>query len=78
MGLGFAKVIGKSIGKALKDVGLTVASVGALAGLTALATPEVLAPLVAVLPSMGGSLVLLVVPIVVKAAKDAIKHRDKI
>ena len=78
MGLGFVKVIGKSVGKALKDVGLTVASVGALAGLTALATPEVLAPLVAVLPSAGGSILLLAVPILVKVVKDAIKHRDKI
>ena len=78
MGLGFAKVIGKSIGKALKDVGLTVATVGALAGLTSLADPVVLAPIVAAVPGPVGVIVLLVVPIAVKAAKDAIKHRGKI
>ena len=71
------KVIGKSVGKALKDVVITVASVGALAGLTALADPAVLAPIIAAAPGPVGVLVLLVVPVVVKAAKDAIKHRDK-
>jgi hypothetical protein len=78
MGLGFAKVLGKSVGKALLDVGITVGSVAALAGLTVAGNPETLAPIVAALPGPAGALVLLLVPIAVKAAKDAIKHRDKI
>jgi len=77
MGIGILGVVGKSIGKALRDVGITVATVGALAGLTALAQPETLAPIVAAVPGPVGVVVLLVVPVVVKAAKDALKHKDK-
>jgi hypothetical protein len=77
MGLGFAKVISKSLGKALRDVGITVGSVAAIAGLTALANPEVLVPIVAAVPTVAGSIIVLVVPIVAKAGIDAIKHRDK-
>ncbi|MHA1962424.1 MAG: hypothetical protein ACW99U_19645 [Candidatus Thorarchaeota archaeon] len=75
--MGIASVIGRSIGKALRDVGITVGSIGAVAALTAVSSPEVLAPLVAALPSVGGSLLLVVVPVAAKAAIDAIKHRDK-
>lgn len=77
MKLGFLKVVGKSLGKALKDVGLTAATVGGLAALTAVESPEVWAPVVAAVPGPVGLAILLVVPIAVKAAKDAIKHRDK-
>lgn len=78
MKLGFAKVIGKSLGKALKDIGFTAASVAGIAALTAVESPEVWAPVAAALPGPAGIALLLVVPIVVKAGKDAIKHRDKI
>lgn len=77
MKLGFLKVVGKSLGKALKDVGLTAATVGGLAALTAVESPEVWAPVVAAVPGPVGLAILLVVPIAVKATKDAIKHRDK-
>jgi len=77
MGIGILGVVGKSIGKALRDVGITIVSVGALAALTAAAQPETLAPIVAAVPGPIGVIVLLVVPVAVKAAKDAIKHRDK-
>jgi hypothetical protein len=70
------KVVSKSIGKALRDVGITVGTVAALAGLTVLAEPATLAPIVAAVPGPVGMVVLLVVPIAVKAAQDAIKHRD--
>lgn len=78
MKLGFVKVVGKSLGKALKDVGITAATVGGLAALTAVQSPEVWAPVVAAVPGPVGVLILLAVPVAVKAAKDAIKHRDKI
>jgi hypothetical protein len=75
--MGWTKVIAKSVGKALKDVGLTVATVGALAGLTVAGNPEIWAPVAAALPGPAGAVLLLVVPVAVKAAKDAIKHRDQ-
>ena len=78
MGLGFAKVIGKSLGKALKDVGITAGTIGALAALTAVQSPEIWLPVAAALPGPAGIVLLLGVPILVKAAKDAIKHRDKV
>jgi hypothetical protein len=78
MGLGFGAVIGKSIGKALRDVGITVAAAAGVTALTVVQNPEVLTPLVAALPSAGGSLLLLAVPILAKAGIDAIKHRDKV
>jgi hypothetical protein len=78
MGLGLGKVIAKSIGKALKDVAITAGTVGALAGLTAVQNPEVWLPIAAALPGPAGAVLLIAVPVLVKAAKDAIKHRDKV
>jgi hypothetical protein len=78
MKLGFAKVIGKSIGKAFRDVGITVGTGAAIAGLTIAQDPSLWMPVAAALPGPGGAVLLLAVPILVKAAKDAIKHRDKI
>ena len=77
MGIGLPKVIGKSIWKALRDVGITVGTASAVVALTVVAEPVTLAPLVAALPSAGGTLLILLVPLVAKAAIDAIKHRDK-
>jgi hypothetical protein len=78
MKLGVFGVVGKSIGKALRDVGITVGTVSAVAALTAVSNPEVVAPLVAVLPGPAGAALLLVVPVLAKAGIDALKHRDKI
>jgi hypothetical protein len=77
MKLGFAKVVGKSIGKAFKDVGIVIGSAAAIAGLTVAQDPSILAPIAAALGPYG-ALAILVIPWAARAAQDAIKHRDKI
>jgi hypothetical protein len=77
MKLGVFGVVGKSIGKALRDVGITVGTVAAVSALTAVQNPEVVAPIIAVLPGPAGAAALLVIPILAKAGIDALKHRDK-
>lgn len=66
----------KSLGKAFKEVGIAVGSVGAIAGLTYAQNPEVLAPIVVAFGPFG----LIAAPALqfaVKYGLDALKHRDK-
>lgn len=77
MGLGFAAVVGKSIGKAFRDVGIVIGSTAAIAGLTIAQNPEVIAPIGAALGPWG-TFALLAIPWAARTAIDAIKHRDKI
>jgi hypothetical protein len=70
------KINFKSLGKAFKEVGITVGSVSAVAGLAMLQNPEVVAPiLVAVGPA--APFVALGLQFGVKYALDALKHRSK-
>jgi hypothetical protein len=77
MGLGFGKVLGKSVLKALKNTGITVGTIGVVAVGTALQNPELLAPIWA---STGpvAPIALFVLSIGGQAIVDAVKHRDKI
>jgi hypothetical protein len=72
----FAKVIGKSVLKALKRVGLTVGSVAAVAGATAFANPDVTLPIVL---SLGpwGPLAAVALAVGSAAVLDAAKHLPK-
>jgi hypothetical protein len=63
----------KSIGKALRDVGIVVGSVAAVAGLAAAQDPEVLLPLYGLGPY--GPIIALAVSIAAKTGQDYIKHR---
>jgi len=65
----------KSIGKAFKEVGVTVASAAVVCGLAALEEPGVLAPVAAAF----GPFALLAIPALqfgIKYLSDAYKHRN--
>lgn len=76
MGFGFGKVVGRSILKALKQTGITIGAVGATAVGLALANPEALTPLLAVVGPFA-PLVLIAASVGGQAVVDAVKHRDK-
>jgi hypothetical protein len=76
MGIGLPKVVAKSVGKALRDFGVTVGVGAAVAALTLAGDATVLAPVATALGPWG-AILLLVGPIAAKTGLDAIKHRDK-
>lgn len=77
MGLGFAKVFGKSLVKGLKTTGTVLGVVAATAALTAGLNPEVWVPIAATL-GPAGPVLLITAPLAVRTLLDMIKHRDKI
>jgi len=64
----------KSLGKALRDVGIVVGSIAAVAGLAALQDPTVLVSLVALGPY--GPLIAVGIGLAAKAGQDYLKHRN--
>ena len=65
--------LGISVGKAFKNVGLTVGTAAGIAALYAIQDPKVLAPLIAAGPY--GAIAALVIPLIAHTVVDQIKHR---
>lgn len=64
----------RSIGKALRDVGIVIGSTAAVAGLAVAQDPTILAPIAAIGPF--GPLVAFGVSIAARAGLDYLKHRN--
>ena len=69
-------MITTSIWKALRDVGISVGSVAALAGLTFLLDPAAIQPILDVTPDLVDTVLILLVPLGAKTLIDYLKHRS--
>jgi len=73
--MGFLKVFGISVAKALKNTGITVGVAAATAGGLLLQNPEVMAPIWAA-TGFVGPVALIALSIAGQAIVDAVKHKD--
>lgn len=70
-------MITKSIWKALRDVGITAGSIGAIAALTYFLDPASIQPILDVTPDFVDTLLILLVPLGAKTLIDYLKHSRK-
>ena len=76
LGLGFLKVLGKSIGKAAKNTGIAVITAGGTSVGFLLMNPEIMAPIWAA-TGFVGPIVLIGLSMAGQTIVDLVKHKDK-